>query len=111
MTFDSSSGMNPEHMKVYSVGGVLRRISKRLPPEMTSGENVGLLRFGAAGAGGLFEAAGQALSEEGTNGWAPAAVDRVADSVAIECVDIAGMDWVEIDFPEDVREARARVWP
>ena len=50
LAFDSNSGNEAEHMKVYSPKGVLRAIAKRLPMEMTSGENVRMLRFSASGA-------------------------------------------------------------
>ncbi len=59
----------------------------------------------------LFRAAHQVLSEDGAESWAPAAVDRITGSVPIECLDVSGMDWIEIDFPEDVRKAQKEVWP
>ncbi len=111
LAFDSSSGEEAEHMKVYSPNGLLRSIGKSLPLAMTSGENVGILRFTAVGARRLFKAAGQLITNGGNKFWAPAAVDRVARLEAIECVDIAGMDWVEIDFPQDLRKAQERMWP
>ena len=39
------------------------------------------------------------------------AVDRLAHSVPIECMDIAGLHWAEIDFPEDLIVVQERIWP
>jgi len=111
LAFDSTSGHESEHMKVYSPKGVLRSIAKHLPLEMTSGENVGMLRFSASGARKLFLAAEDLVAQGGENAWAPMAVDRLARSVPIECLNVAGLHWVEIDFPEDLIVVQERVWP
>ena len=111
LTFDSSSGEDPEHMKVRTSGCCLKSMSKKLPLETTCGENVGLLRFSAADARRLFQEADRLVAQGQSNSWAPAAVAELARCIAIQCIDIAGADWVEIDFPEDLRQAQDEVWP
>ena len=43
--------------------------------------------------------------------WAPAALDRVAKDVPIHGIDVRGLPWTEIDFPEDLVRAEKKVWP
>ena len=111
LTYDSSSGSEPEHMKVSFADGKLRRISKTLSAEDTDGENVGILRFNAKAAALLFAEADAIVRSGDLKAWAPAAVDRIVDRVAIRGVDIADLPWTEIDFPEDLSFARENVWP
>lgn len=111
LAFDSGSGGDPEHMKVDIADGMLRAISKELPSRLTRGENVGILRFDTDDAEALFRAAGEFVEAEQFHMWAPAAVGRIAESRSVRCIDVADLEWVEIDFPEDLAVARDTIWP
>jgi len=111
LAFDSGSGGEAEHMKVNVREGRLRAISKRLRPEETHGENLGILYFDED-AGRLMLREAAAIIEAGQlKAWAPAAVDRIADRVLIRAVDVADLPWTEIDFPEDLATANQTIWP
>jgi choline kinase len=111
LAYDSWSGTEDEQMKVVFANGNLQRISKGLPAEASQGENVGLLKFEVWGIDAFFREAQAALAIEGENQWAPAAVQRFALNWPMGGVDIAGLPWIEMDFPEDLQAARTQVWP
>jgi choline kinase len=111
LAYDSRSGAEAEHMKVVFAQGKLRRISKALPAEESRGESIGLLKFESWGIEPFFREVRAALALNGENQWAPAAVQRFARRWPMGGVDIAGLPWIEIDFPEDLRAACMQVWP
>jgi len=111
LAFDSNSGHDQEHMKVGLRDGRLVKMSKGLPAARTDGENVGLLHLSAAVAQASFDAAAALVHSGHERDWLANAVSAVAASHPIFGVDIAGMPWVEIDYPHDLAHARTGVWP
>ncbi|NJM77074.1 MAG: phosphocholine cytidylyltransferase family protein [Acaryochloridaceae cyanobacterium RU_4_10] len=111
LTYDSWSGDEAEQMKVAFKDERLQQISKSLSEDDAQGESVGLLKFTRQGMTALFAEAETALAVGGENQWAPAAIDRLAQHQPIAGIDIAGLPWIEIDFPEDLHQARHTVWP
>jgi choline kinase len=111
LAYDSSSGDDEEHMKVALEGRQVRSISKRLPAELVNGENVGILKFDEYAAGTLFAEAHRLILAGDGNNWACAAIDNLARSRRIQAVDVSGLPWIEIDFPEDLERARNVVSP
>lgn len=109
--FDSSSGAADEHMKVELFGNTLKSMSKSLDNRRTHGENVGMLKFTAPDARDLFSQAGQILENGGGMMWMAAAVQKLAHDRALLGVDVRDLSWIEIDYEEDLEEARARIWP
>ena len=110
-TYDSTSGDDDEHMKVEIENGILQAMSKNLPAHRCDGENVGILYFNEPIGRMLFREAETALEAGGRNMWMAAAVERVAQNACVGAVDVAGLPWAEIDFPEDLECARRVVWP
>ena len=98
-------------MKVVIRNGLLQDIRKQLEHVPSSGENLGLLKYDRAAIRILFEEAGALIAGGGERCWAPAAVARLAQRVPVQCVDMAGLPWSEIDFVEDVLYARCEVLP
>ncbi|MDT4959718.1 MAG: L-glutamine-phosphate cytidylyltransferase [Pseudonocardiales bacterium] len=111
LAFDSGSGDDEEHMKVRLDDGRLVAMSKDLPPAATDGENVGLMHLSAPAARACFAAAAALVDAGHQLGWLAQAVTAVADTHPICGVDIAGLPWVEIDFPDDLEAARSEIWP
>lgn len=111
LAYDSSTGFDDEQMKVAVSGGLVRDICKSLGPKRSDGENVGILKFDRTGARMLFEEAETLVRQGRENEWAPAAVRQVARRIGIRAIDVSGLPWTEIDFPEDLDHARHRVWP
>lgn len=109
--YDSTSGHAPEHMKVSVADGRLVDMSKELPLEQTSGENVGLLSFSAEGARALLDRAAAIAAAGGEKNWLGAAVRQLAAERSIRAVDIAGLPWGEIDSTFDLENVRKKVYP
>ncbi|MEA2149815.1 MAG: hypothetical protein QOD69_1645 [Solirubrobacteraceae bacterium] len=108
---DSTSGDEDEHMKVEMADGRLRSMSKTLGTRLCAGENLGLLCLDETAAREAFEAAATLVALGGERAWLAAAINAIARRESIECVDVAGTPWVEIDFPADLAHARRTVWP
>jgi choline kinase len=111
LAYDSRSGHEDEHMKVRLTAGRLARVAKDLGREACDGENVGILHFDEDAARELFAQAEAMIAGGLANAWAPAAVDRIAARFRIQAVDVAGLPWIEIDYPGDLELARREVWP
>lgn len=111
LAYDSASGNDDEHMKVTLDRGCLAHISKELNGHPIHGENVGMLKFSDTDAAALLREADKLVVEGATKTWAAAAFNRLTSHVAIQCIDIAGLPWTEIDYPSDLLNARERILP
>lgn len=111
LLYDSESGDEDEHMKVRISGGHLVEMSKVLPGYQVHGENVGVIRLSRQAVKDAAAAARQIVATGGRRAWLAAAINEVAGVHPIECLDVAGRPWVEIDFPEDLLRARTEVLP
>ena len=111
LAYDSASGNEDEHMKVTIQGGQLNYISKQRNGHAIHGENVGMLKFSAAAADSLVRQADYLVEEGVTNTWAAAAFNRIAARVSIQCIDVTGLPWTEIDYQSDLQHARERILP
>jgi choline kinase len=111
LAFDSSSELDDEEMKVRLSRGFVRSISKELPPMRAHGENVGIVRFDDRGSSLMLEEADKLIAAGSVASWAPAAVHSIARKIRIRAVDVAGLPWTEIDFPQDLHRAQRMVWP
>ena len=108
---DTDSGLGREQMKVGLDGGRVVRMAKDLPAEQVGGENLGVLKLTAADAQVAFGHAGRLIGEGGERNWVGAAINELAGERTLRTVDMAGLPWVEIDFPVDLVRARNEVWP
>ncbi len=106
ITYDSTSGDECEHMKVELTGGLLSAMSKELSPQRTFGENVGILYFSYEASQSLFAHTEHLIGTGGNNLWLASAVERVANHLPLRCIDVYDLPWTEIDFPEDLEQAR-----
>ena len=100
-----------EEMKVRVRAGCVADISKTLDPADTDGENVGIAKFGAAGAQILVEELSSALAGGGVREWLPAAFSAFARRRPLHVVETRGFPWTEIDCPDDYWRACADVLP
>lgn len=110
VTVDRKPAYDPDDMKVSVEGERLRAIGKTLPAASVDGESIGLLRFTAEG-GRRFVAELERVmkTEAGLKLWYLSAVDRIAreDGEAVGVRSIEGLDWGELDFPDDLARNRA----
>jgi L-glutamine-phosphate cytidylyltransferase len=111
LAYDSRSGREEEEMKLIIRGGGLAAMSKTLAPERSCGENVGMIRLSGAATEAAFDIAGRLVAAGREQDWLASAINRVAREHRLDCMDVAGLPWTEIDFPDDLRHARESVLP
>jgi len=109
--YDSSSGGEDEHMKVELSGGHLKSMSKSLDASKVHGENVGMLYFSPEDARELYACAKTILDRRGREFWMASAVQELSRTRELSGIDISGSSWIEIDYPEDLEQARNVTWP
>lgn len=103
--------LGDEEMKVRISDGRVVEISKRMDPAIADGENVGIVKFGPAGATLLIEHMDQLLSRGELNAWAPRAFQAFAADRPLFAISTNGLAWIEIDFPEDYKRAQTEILP
>ena len=111
LAYDSSSGERREEMSVKVVDGRLAEMSKTIPTEEVSGENVGILRLTDETVRLILAQAEKLIHAGRETDWLGSAVSEVARTRPIRAVDIHGLPWGEIDFPADLAKVRKTVWP
>ncbi|MGH9349449.1 MAG: NTP transferase domain-containing protein [Vicinamibacterales bacterium] len=100
-----------EEMKVRVRCGQVVDISKTMDPEDADGENLGIVKFGAAGARVLVEAMDALVAAGNNRAWVPRAFKAFAERRPLHAIGTRGLPWTEIDFPEDYRSAVEVVLP
>lgn len=104
-------GMGEEEMKVRVEDGRIVDICKDMDPADAHGENVGVVKFSAAGAEVLFEYLNRLVAGGTVNAWAPLAFQRMCCEYPLFAIGTDGLPWIEIDFPEDYEVACCQVYP
>ena len=100
-----------EEMKIRARCGAVADIAKTIEPAEADGENVGIAKFGKAGAAALVAAMHEILAAGGAREWLPRAFAAVAAKRPLRIVETRGYPWIEIDFPEDYWRACTEVLP
>jgi choline kinase len=112
VTIDRKSGYDADDMKVLTEGDTLKAIGKTITEY--DAESIGFLRFSGAGAA-LFTRYVEAIIRrpEGLKRWYLSVINEIAqDTGKVRVQSIQGLDWAEMDFPEDIpgNQALARKW-
>jgi choline kinase len=108
---DGDTRYGDEEMKVRVRYGRVVDISKSMDPDEADGENVGIAKFGAAGAQLLAKEMDALIAAGNHRAWVPRAFKAFADRRPLHAVSTRGFPWIEIDFPEDYRRAVEVVLP
>ena len=110
VTIDRKDSYDEDDMKVVvAPDGRLKAIGKRIPMGV-NGESIGLLAFRSGGADRFREAIDRDIrTGEGTTIWYLRVIHHIAEQSDVWTLDISGEEWGEVDFPEDVDQARALV--
>lgn len=110
VTIDAKDDYDADDMKVRTdAAGRLLDIGKTLPLDIVNGESIGFLRFTAEGGKAFAAAVEQTLrSPEGLQRWYLSVIDTLAKrDASVGTVSIQGLEWGEMDFPDDVERNRA----
>lgn len=100
-----------EEMKVRTRCGRVVDISKAMDPEEADGENLGVVKFGPAGARLLIDKMDALVGAGEHKAWVPRAFKDFAAERPLHAIGTRGLPWIEIDFPEDYRRAVEVVLP
>jgi choline kinase len=100
-----------EEMKVRVRRGVVVAIDKKLSSRCCDGENVGIAKFGPAGAALLIDEMTSIVNAGRLREWLPRAFAAFAAKRPLHVVETRGYPWIEIDFPEDYWRALTDVLP
>ena len=108
VTIDRKPAYDDDDMKVVADSdGRLKAIGKRLAHGVNA-ESIGLLAFRGDGAARFRAAIESAMrTPEGTTIWFLRVIHHLAQASDVWTLDIAGEEWGEVDFPEDVAPAEA----
>jgi choline kinase len=99
-----------EEMKVRVRAGRVVEISKTIEVDSSDGENVGIVKFDAAGTRVLLEEVDR-LVPTGRDAWFPAALEAFSRRRPLFVVETRAFPWIEIDCPEDYWRACTQVLP
>jgi choline kinase len=108
---DGDPEFGDEEMKVHIRRGRVVDIDKNMSPRDNDGENVGIAKFGAAGARQLLSVIDELWAADHLRAWAPRAFKAFAQQNALFAVGTRGLPWTEIDTPQDYRHATEHVYP
>lgn len=102
VAIDRKPSYDADDMKVLTQQGRLRAIGKTI--EAYDAESIGFLRFSATGAARFAAGVERVLqSPEGLRRWYLSVIDDLAQSgVDVRVCSIEGLEWGEMDFPQDV---------
>jgi choline kinase len=111
ISFREGTVYSDEEMKVKIRAGRLVDISKSMNPQEADGENVGIVKFGAEGAGILGKQIESLIAKGALRSWAPRAFLEFAKARPLHAIGTRGHPWIEIDFPEDYLRAKDEILP
>jgi choline kinase len=102
VTIDRKTSYDSDDMKVATHGDRLMAIGKTI--EVYDAESIGFLRFSAEGARRFVAAADRLLrSPEGLGRWYLSVINDLAQGeMNVRVQSIEGLDWGEMDFPQDL---------
>jgi L-glutamine-phosphate cytidylyltransferase len=103
--------LGDEEMKIKVRRGRVVEIAKTLAPDEADGENLGIVKFGAAGARLVTRLLDERVSAGSLRDWAPKAFGEFARLRPLNVIGTRGYPWIEIDFPEDYERAVREVLP
>ena len=103
--------LGDEEMKVRIKNATIAEITKAMDPKKADGENVGIGKFGPAGARVLVEKMDELIASGAHRDWAPRAFREFALQRPLHAVSTCGFPWIEIDYAEDYRRALDEILP
>ncbi|MEF3169213.1 MAG: phosphocholine cytidylyltransferase family protein [Deltaproteobacteria bacterium] len=106
VTVNVKDAYDEDDMKVSLEGDRLVRIGKDIPAEQVQAESIGMILFRGEGPSIFVRAVEDAMRmPEGTRRWYLSVIDALARRMPVWSCSITGLPWVEIDVPEDLKQA------
>ena len=107
---DHKPKYDADDMKVQLSEERLLKVGKDLPREETDGESIGLMLFREQGPELFKESLERAARDpDSLSQWYLSIIGQIAESGHVWTRSIAGLGWVEIDYPLDLLRASAKV--
>lgn len=106
-----SSEFDKEAMKIKVEKGLYVESRKNLPARLTSGEFVGINKFTASVGACLFQEVELLMQGGKFRAYDTEALNNIAKHVKLLAIDIAGLPWIEIDSPDDLKMAQREILP
>ncbi len=113
VTVDVKNAYDADDMKVERSGDRLISIGKTLSAEQANAESIGMLAFrGEGGARFRTQIEKMMRTSAGVANWYLKAIDQIAPEGVVGTASIQGLEWAEVDFPQDlaIAEAVTRGW-
>lgn len=102
----SLTGELPEdNMKVTIVDGLIKDASKKIPPELTHGDAIGMYRFKGEGVEVLYKALDKLVEDNILDQLFTYAVKGIMADYDVHPVSTNGLAWIEIDDHKDLKDA------
>lgn len=111
LLFDSTRSAQKDTTNVRTAGPYVADIGNHLPPHLASGVDVGLVRLGREGARRLVPVLDHLMATGDPMARATIAWAHLARTWPVLAVDCAGLPWMDIDTPEDLRRAEREIAP
>lgn len=112
VSLERKDSYNPEDSKVWEQKGKIVCMGKDLPSEMTNGEFGHMLKLDAAGSKLLFDEIDSMLKIGLEKAYLMETLNRlISKGHIVNAVDITGIPRIEIDFAEDLDDARKHYLP
>ena len=100
------SNYDDDDMKVELDGCQLVKIGKDLPPDRVDGESIGMILFRGNGPILFRDAIESALRDPSAQTkWYLSVIDKMAQTMPVWTCSVKGLQWCEVDYPADLKQA------
>jgi L-glutamine-phosphate cytidylyltransferase len=107
VAINTKDSFDADDMKVMMDGERLTEIGKTLPVDTVQAEANGFYIFNGAGVNAYVNELELAMRDpQALRRWFPSVVGSLAKKMSISTVSITGCKWAEVDFPQDLQQAR-----
>lgn len=102
-----------EEVKLYAVGARVTALGKKFVPEAWDvvGESVGFFKCHAAHGPEYVRLLAESIRETGGVNEYEDALHELLARAPVGWVDVTGLPWTEVDYPEDLRRAESEILP
>lgn len=112
LSVDTVKKLGEEEMKVKIVDGLIKKISKQIPPDEADGEYIGIAKVPKNAVDNLSEHVELVMDEKGRRVFYEEAFQSMMDAeIEVFYESTKGLPWIEIDTPSDLITAKYSIYP